>query len=817
MENVMIQIRDTGLKGYHPDMEGDPLSVEKGYCHFRHQGQKDFLNKILAYEADSFGAGFEVETFRGRHAFVRVTFSGENVFRFQMFPEGVPASAANEVFSFKTFDGVSVVEEENFILVKTGRVCLRFRICPWEMTVVLDGRELTREQIKDHNVDQKYKAVPVGFTVDDNGKVIDAFETMYMYCDEDFYGFGEKFTVFNKRGQKITVWQRDAQSTNSDISYKGMPYFMSSQGYSVLLNTYTRTHFNMGASSGVSYTMETEDPYLDYYMFCNRDYKGLIEDYTAYTGRSPMIPKWAFGFWMSKMSYFTRQEVEEVVERMAQFGMSVDVIHIDGWMDMMSPSGGGKDVLTFDEERFPKPEEMIAGLKDKGIHLSLWMFPYVQLRTGWGQGKEMTAQYLYMKERGFLVKAPNGEPYIFSPGEGDAAGAGVAALDFTNPELVSYMKERVKRLMKMGVGVIKTDFSEEIPEDAVFYDGSSGLQSHNKYTLLYARTIFEASREAKEEMGEKALLWGRSGFAGSQNYPANWAGDSSAATNNLASILNGGLSMGMSGVSFWGFDIGGFYNCDEEGRRVIPSDEEYIRSVQMGLMSPLSRSHGQSTPREPWVFSEKAQEAFLTVNKLRYRMIPYIYSTAYETHKTGLPMMRAMVLEFPEDLNVRNLSTQYMLGSALLVAPVFDQQIHHIYLPEGSWIDYYTGKRVKGGGWIVSEKTLERIPLYIRENSVIPGFRKPPMHISDDAFGPLEIWMNITDRIEQTYYDEEEGSFRAVLEEKLLKIETKNMPVHSIRAFMRDVPERVIVNGDEWQWSEESNYIFIGNCQSYKI
>ena len=318
----MILVQDTGKKGYCPNMEGDPLHVEKGYSHFNQKGQKDFLSKITAYEPDESGAVFQVETFRGRQALVQIGFVGETVFRFRMYPEGKMPQRTNEVFSFRPHTGVKVQEEEDFILVKTERVTLTIRKCPWEMVITLDGEELTREQIKDHNVDQKYKAIPVGFTVDENGTVTDTFETYYMYCDEAFYGFGEKFTGFNKRGQKITVWQRDAQSTNSDISYKGMPYFMSSSGYSILLNTYTRTHFNMGATSGVSYTMETEDPYLDYYMFCNRDYRGLLEDYTALSGRSEMIPRWAFGFWMSRMSYMTRAEVEEIVEQMEQFGMS---------------------------------------------------------------------------------------------------------------------------------------------------------------------------------------------------------------------------------------------------------------------------------------------------------------------------------------------------------------------------------------------------------------------------------------------------------------------------------------------------------------
>ena len=678
------------------------------------------------------------------------------------------------------------------------------------MTVELDGEILTKEQIKDHNVDQKYKAVPVGFSVDEEGHIINAFETMYLYADEEFYGFGEKFNTFGKRGQTVTVWQRDAQSTNSDVSYKGMPYFMSSAGYSVLMNTFTRTHFNMGATSGVSYTMETEDPYLDYYMFCNRDPKGLIRDYTALSGRSAMIPRWAFGFWMSRMSYMCRTELEEIVDKMARFGMSVDVIHIDAWQpnfeDSFVPSGT-EDLLVFDEHRFPNPQEMIDSLKEKGIRLSLWMFPYVQAMDPEGR---ISYQFRTLSEKGWLVKGPDGNPRIFSPGEGDVDAWKVAALDFTNPGLVEYMKGRIKRLMKMGVGVMKTDFSEELPEDSVFFDGTTGLESHNKYPLLYAKTIYEASREAKEEMGEKALLWGRSGYAGSQNYPANWAGDSSASKNNLHSILTGGLNMALSGISFWGFDIGGFYNCDYSGKRVIPEDEEYIRSVQMGLMSPLSRSHGQSTPREPWVYSETAQHAFLKINKLRYRMLPYLYSTGYETAREGIPMMRPMLLEFPHDPTTANISTQYMLGGSLLVAPVFDQPRHRIYLPAGSWVDLTTGTRTDGGIWITYPKNIEVIPLFLRSNSMMPMLKEAPLHIEDKNFEDLELVINITDTIEQAYFDDGvEGTFRAELRNGVLTMELADIPATAFRIYAPSKISVILVNGEEKAFHEEGNCFVI--------
>ena len=787
----MTPVKTEGKPLYRPALTDDPLKVEKGFAHFNRNGEKDFVCRILAYAFTDSVLRFEAETFRGKRAEICVAFISETAFRLQFFPLRRP-ERLNAVFEFRPFSAAAVRLDEDFIRFETARTSLLFRLCPWEMTIVLDAEELTREQIKDHNVDQKYKAVPLGFTTDGGGAVTDCFDTWYLYADEAFYGFGEKFNAFNQRGHTVTVWQRDAQSTNSDISYKGMPYFMSSMGYSVLLNTFTRSHFNMGMSSNVSYTMETEDPYLDYYVFLNRDYKGLLSDYTAFSGRSPMIPRWAFGFWMSRMSYMTRRELEEVVERMEAFGMSVDVIHIDAWGDGRR-SDGARDLLCFDEERFPDPEGMIRQLREKGIRLSLWMFPYIDaeaqdLLTGecCGEPNVLAA----MKERGFLVKDTHGEPYRFTPGEGDAAHS-VYALDFTNPEFVAYLKERVKRLMRMGVGVIKTDFSEEIPADAVFFDGTTGRQTHNRYPLLYAQTIYEASREAKEEMGERALLWGRSGYAGSQRYPANWAGDSSAARNNLSAILNGGLNLALSGVSFWGFDIGGFYNCDYTGKRVIPDEEDYIRSVQMGLMSPLSRSHGQATPREPWVFSEKTQAAFLKINKLRYRMLPYLYSVAWETHRTGLPMMRPMLLEFQEDFAARDIGTQYMLGEALLVAPYFDQKIHRVYLPEGSWLELNTLQRVRGGRWVAADKSFDTIPLYLRPDHAVPLFDEAPLHIGEKNFSGYDLILNLTGRLEQHFSDDGfDGSVRAVIADGIVTVET-DLPVRKLRVYS-DQPIREI-------------------------
>lgn len=767
---------------------------------------KDFVSIIREYLIEEDGVTFRTQTYLDNEAFVKISFASETIYRVQLFPFCRMELRCNPVFAFSEFKAFQVKEDELFVYVCTSRLELAIRKCPWEISVRLDGKPLTREHIKDFNVDQKYKAMPLGFEYDPGSmRVKESYDTYYMHVDEGFYGFGEKFTEFNKRGQTVEVWQRDALSTNSDVSYKGMPYFMSSYGYAVLLNTFTRTSFDMGAHSEVSYTMSSEDPYLDYYVFCNRSYKGLIRDYTKQSGRSEMIPKWAFGFWMSKMSYMTREEVETVVNRAGEFGMSMDVIHIDAWQNEKS-----SEILTFDEERFPNPGEMIEKLNEKGVQLSCWMFPYVE-KYLWGKTQEPNPAFDRMKEAGYLVKNSRGEVCEFVPaeGEGDGGGATMAAIDFTNPEAVAYVKERIHRLMELGVGVMKTDFSEEIPETAVFYDGTTGKETHNKYPLLYAKTIYEASREVKEKEGKKALLWGRSGYAGSQNYPANWAGDSSTHKNNLAAILRGGLSMGISGVSFWGFDIGGFYNCDYEGKRIKPDDEEYVRSVQMGLLSPLSRSHGQATPREPWEYSREAQEAFLKINRFRYRLFPYLYNIAVETHREGIPMMRAMLLEFQDDFNTREISTQYMLGDALLVAPVFDQQVQRVYLPAGSWIDWNTGKRVEGGNWVTYNCPLDELPLYFREDKPLPLLNEAPLHAPDCLFEKYTLYLNLVHGVcAKLHGDQREYTLRAEIGDGRVVIDTDLTCTGLVIFTLTDVIE-IEVNGKPYYVERENGRYFV--------
>lgn len=702
------------------------------------EGNFDFLLRVEDCIRDD-GLTFLVDTYKGRKAVVKIAFPCEETFRFLMFPGGKSGQGGNPVFDFPDCGKGEFREHKDYYEYGTERLVLRFEKAYWQMSVWLDGKLLTREQIFDTNVDNRWKVLPVGYTYDEEGRWNQVWECMYLYSDESFWGFGEKFTGLDKRGQILNCWQKDALCTNSEDSYKGHPFFISSRGYAVLLNTYTRSAFDMGAGSQVSYTMSAEDGVLDYVFMAGAptDYKGLLARYVEMTGKIPMIPKWAFGFWMSKCSYRNRQEIEEVVLRAKKEDIAIDVIHIDGWQK--------KEMTGFwewDEERFPDPEGMIAWLKEQGVHLSLWIYPYLE---------EDSPAFDGLAQKGYFIKDRSGNPAKFYATADSVVRA--ACFDFTNPEFLAWYRERVMRVLAMGVSVIKTDFSEAVPEDTVFYDGSSGIQGHNKLTYLYAETIYQLMQESSQKTGIMPLLWGRSGFAGSHRIPAAWAGDSSSALNNHAAILRGGLSLALSGIAFWGFDMGGFYNTNADGNECLPSEEEYLRSVEMGFFMPLSRAHGK-TPREPWHYSQKVLDIFRKFNKIRHCLLPYLYSTACVSSRESVPMLRPMFLEFPKDLSARRQELQYMLGKSLLIAPPFDREQYAVYLPEGKWLYLNTEEILEGGRYITVCPALDELPVFLREGSILPVLGNAGGTISQQGkYEKLSVWLLFEKETRDVFYD----------------------------------------------------------------
>jgi alpha-D-xyloside xylohydrolase len=739
----------------------------------------DYLSGIKNYKAVLGGVEFEVNTIKNRVVPVKITVISPQVVRFQLFPEGEEKIHPNSIINPPERSEVSVFEEDNKLVISAEELRIELLKYPWEMSLYYQGKLMTRQQIRDSNVDNMCKYIPTGFDYDGEGKVAKVYERMNLFSDEYFYGFGEKFTDFNKRGQKITSWQVDALSTNSEASYKNIPFFMSSRGYGILLNSFSKAVFDMGQTSGVSYSMEVEDNYIDYIWIAGPDYKEILNRYTNITGKSPLIPKWAFGLWMSKCSYRTQEEVETVAKMLREHDIPCDVIHIDGWMRR---SSGGD--WTWDLERFPNPRGMIAALKEYGIKLSLWIWPYIP------HGCEKYEEAL---SKGYLVMTSKGTPALFHPTA--AKDRTVAAFDFTNPSMREWYKVMVKNIVKDGVGAIKTDFSEALPADAVYFDGTNGIQGHNQYPFLYNKTIYEAVKEVKDAQGEKPLLWSRSGYAGSQKYPAHWGGDSSSHTNNLASMLRGGLSIGLSGISYWAHDIGGFYNTDHEGYEIPPSVEEYLKSAAFGLLSPLSRCHGK-TPREPWNFGVEAENVFRRFAKLRYELVPYLYQAAYESHEKGIPMLRPLFLEFPQDPTTYHVELQYMLGESLMVVPVFDQEKVSFYLPEGLWINWWNGENISGPCWVKADLEMNRIPVFIRENCVIPTASHDMTHICESSFDTLNAVISIGNKVSFQYKDEDfKKNLQAFLRDEELQIDT-DLNLESLKVYCSGNVKKLKVNGD---------------------
>ena len=703
----------------------------------------DFLTVIESASVDEKGIRFLVRTWKDRTAAVCVTFLTPSVFRFVMVPELTADSHRQPVIEPASQEGFETgnarfTEDEDKFIYATERLSLHFSKKYWEMSIYQNGKLLTKEQAFDTNVDNRWKQLPTGFKVNTLGESISTFEQFVLFSDEMFWGFGEKFTHFNKRGQRIKCWQKDALSTNTEDSYKSHPYFTSSRGYSVLLNTFTRSSFDMGASSWISYQIGSDDPVLDYIFLAeeSRDYKRLLQQYLQITGQIPMIPQWAFGFWMSKCSYRSRKEIEDVIDEADRLGIGIDVIHIDNWQ---KPDMTG--VWEWDTERFPDPEGMIRELKEKKIHLSLWNYPYLN---------EDSPAFQSLAERGFFVKDKEGQPAMFKSTADSVVLC--ACFDFTNPEFLEWYKERVKKIVRMGVSVIKTDFSEAVPEEVVFHNGMSGCEGHNLLTYLYAKNIYTWMKEICEKRGELPLLWGRSGYVGSHTIPAAWAGDSSSDKANHSAILQAGLGMAMSGVSFWGYDLGGFYNTGYTGNEKRPDVEDYLSSVQMGLWMPLSRAHGK-TPREPWQYGDLALEKVKEWINFRHRLTPYLYHTACQSHLFGIPMLRPLVMEYPDDpvAKIQNLS--YMLGDSLLIAPGFDRDEYDLYLPEGQWRNMESKEVYEGRSFVpVENKSFAdggtSLLVFQKEGTSIPLFAQSEvMRVPDGTWKEKDLdFMTFTTR-----------------------------------------------------------------------
>lgn len=511
---------------------------------------------------------------------------------------------------------------------------------------------------------------------------------------ECVYGLGERFSAFVKNGQVVDCWNEDG-GTASQISYKNIPFYMTNKNYGVLVDHTDNVSFEV-ASEKVEYVgFSVKGEEIRYEVICGDTMKDVIRTYTDLTGKPALPPKWSFGLWLttSFKTNYDEETTSSFINGMAERDLPLEVFHFDCfWMKEFHWCD-----FEWDDRIFPDVKGMLKRYKEKGLKICVWINPYI------AQG---TAFFREGVEKGYLLKRADG----MGVKQVDNWQPGMGLVDFTNPEAKSWYVAKLKTLLDMGVDCFKTDFGERIPVDVVYNDGSDPWCMHNYYTKLYNEAVFNL---LKEERGEgEAVLFARSATVGGQQFPVHWGGDSSASYISMAESLRGGLSFAMSGFSFWSHDIGGFEKT--------ASPDVYKRWLQFGLLSTHSRLHGSESYRVPWVFDEEAVDVCRKFTKLKLRLMPYIYQMAVKSHKTGIPSMRSMVMEFETDPAVKYLDMQYMLGDSILVAPIFsaDGTVEY-YLPEGTWTHLLSGEVKQGGRWYKETYDFMSLPVYVRENTLL--------------------------------------------------------------------------------------------------
>ena len=622
---------------------------------------------------------------------------------------------------------LNVTEDEEKIRIESGSLALIITKEYWSMTYERNGEVITKSSGRDLAF---MKTDWNGFAYDKGGADAYMRQELGLSVGELVYGMGERFTAFTKNGQSVDIWNEDG-GTSTYQSYKNIPFYLTNRGYGVFVNHPEKVSFEVGTEqvSKVEFSVPGES--MEYFLINGPTMKEVLERYTSLTGKPSLPPQWTFGLWLSTSftTNYDEKTVMSFIDGMEERGIPLQVFHFDCfWMKDFHWSD-----FVWDSRVFPDPKGMLSRIKEKGLKVCVWINSYIA---------QESCLFAEGMEKGYFVKRKNGDVWQW-----DMWQPGMALVDFTNPAACKWFQDKLEVLLDMGVDCFKTDFGERIPtEDVVYYDGSDPVKMHNYYTYLYNKTVYELLQRKRGK--DDAVLFARSATAGGQKFPVHWGGDCWSNYEAMAESMRGGLSLTMSGFGYWSHDIGGFEDTS--------TPDVYKRWAAFGLLSTHSRFHGSTSYRVPWAYDDEAVDVVRFFTKLKLSLTPYLYSSAVRTSRTGVPMMRSMVLEFENDPVCQYLDRQYMLGDSLLVAPIFnDRGEAYYYLPEGAWTNYLTGETVEGGVWRKEHHDYMSIPLWARENTILPvnyGLK----HAAESYKEGLELKViGLKDQAETTVYEDQ--------------------------------------------------------------
>ncbi len=738
----------------------------------------------------------------------------DNIVRFRFTDEKEFSQAPSYavIYPFPKKSNFSFKEEKNDIIIKTNELIIKISKNPCRISVHDTENNLI-------NADEE------SFGVSFDGNEVRCFKKLFN--DERFFGLGEKSDGLYKKGKQYTLWNTDmpAYSSRTNELYQSIPFFIGMRNYKAygifFDNTY-KSYFNFGASNNRFYWFGAEGGEMDYYFIYGPEIKRVISDYTRLTGRIELPPLWALGFQQSRYSYYPESTVRTIAKLFRETKFPCDVIYLDiHYMDDYR-------VFTWNKERFPEPEKLLSELKSLGFKVITIIDPGVKADTNYFVAKEGVKKDLF-------AKYPDGKYY-----EGEVWPSWAYFPDFTKEATRIWWGEKLNDWLKYGVEGIWNDMNEpavwgqSFPDIVMFDDNgfkASHKKIHNVYGLSMARATYEGLRKYSDK---RHFILTRAGFAGIQRYAAVWTGDNVANDEHLYLACTMSLNMGLSGIPFIGSDVGGFIG--------EPSDNLIIRWYQLGAFTPFFRAHSSSDTRfrEPFHFSEFVNPYIKNAIELRYKLLPFWYNEFYNSSVTGLPLMRAMFVNFQNDENCyyNDAQYQFMLGENLLVAPVLNSfdKFKKLYLPEGKWYDINENKIIDGGKWIVQEVPINKIPLFLKEGGIIP-MQKVLNYVDEEIIDSLELMIFPSAYSEYNFYEDDGISYEhkngkfsltkfsvsqnsksiKMTVEKIKNDYQSNLKKFTLTFVGINSPNKILLNGKEIKNYSYENKMLKINTSAYEV